>query len=91
MHRLNLLALAVGLFGVGIDFLGGSVFAAQKGFWSVIRLLYLTLGVGVILSVGSARGSLDTSPGEGCSPNAKTVLWDRGCCSASPSPHAPTR
>ena len=51
MHGLYLLALAVGLFGLGIVFLGGFVFAAQKGFWSVIGLLYLTLGVGVILSV----------------------------------------
>ncbi|MDP9475436.1 MAG: hypothetical protein M3R38_07060 [Actinomycetota bacterium] len=40
----------LGLFGLGIAFLGGSVFAAQKGFWLLLGLLYLALGVGVILN-----------------------------------------
>lgn len=40
----------LGLFGLGIAFLGSSVFAAQKGFWLLLGLLYLALGVGVILN-----------------------------------------
>ena len=38
----------LGLFGLGISFLGGSVFAAQKGFWLLLGLLYLALGVAVL-------------------------------------------
>ncbi len=40
----------LGLFGLGIAFLGGFVFAAQKGFWLLLGLLYLALGVAVILN-----------------------------------------
>jgi len=40
----------LGLFGLGIAFLGSSVFAAQKGFWLLLGLLYLALGVAVILN-----------------------------------------
>jgi len=40
----------LGLFGLGIAFVGGSVFAAQKGFWLLLGLLYLVLGVAVILN-----------------------------------------
>ncbi len=40
----------LGLFGFGIAFLGSAVFAAQKGFWLLLGLLYLALGVGVILN-----------------------------------------
>ncbi len=40
----------LGLFGLGIAFVGGSVFAAQKGFWLLLGLLYLALGVAVILN-----------------------------------------
>lgn len=40
----------LGLFGLGIAFLGSSVFAAQKGFWLFLGLLYLALGLGVILN-----------------------------------------
>ncbi|MDQ3638072.1 MAG: hypothetical protein M3426_08780 [Actinomycetota bacterium] len=40
----------LGLFGLGIAFLGGSVFAAQKGFWLLLGLLNLALGVAVILN-----------------------------------------
>ena len=41
-------SVVLGLFGLGISFLGGSVFAAQKGFWLLLGLLYLALGVAVI-------------------------------------------
>lgn len=40
----------LGLFGLGIAFLGGLVFPVQKGFWLFLGLLYLTLGVAVILN-----------------------------------------
>ena len=40
----------LGLFGLGISFLGSSVFAAQKGFWLLLGLLYLALGVVVMLN-----------------------------------------
>lgn len=40
----------LGLFGLGIAFLGSSVFTAQKGFWLLLGLLYLALGVAVILN-----------------------------------------
>ncbi|MBA2566396.1 MAG: hypothetical protein H0V08_01145 [Thermoleophilaceae bacterium] len=42
--------MVLGLFGLGIAFLGGSVFAAQKGFWLLLGLLYLALGTAVILN-----------------------------------------
>ncbi len=38
----------LGLFGLGIAFLGSFVLAAQKGFWLFLGLLYFTLGVAVI-------------------------------------------
>ncbi len=38
-------SMVLGLFGLGIAILGGSVFAAQKGFWLLLGLLYLALGV----------------------------------------------
>lgn len=40
----------LGLFGLGLAFLGGFVFTAQKGFWLFLGLLYLTLGIAVILN-----------------------------------------
>ncbi len=40
----------LGLFGLGTAFLGSSLFAAQKGFWLLLGLLYLALGVVVILN-----------------------------------------
>jgi cytochrome c-type biogenesis protein len=40
----------LGLFGLGIAFLGGFVFSAQRGFWLLLGLLYLALGVAVILN-----------------------------------------
>jgi cytochrome c-type biogenesis protein len=40
----------LGLFGLGIAFLGGFVFSAQRGFWLLLGLLYLVLGVAVILN-----------------------------------------
>ena len=43
-------SVVLGLFGLGISFLGSSVFAAQKGFWLLLGLLYLALGVAVILN-----------------------------------------
>jgi cytochrome c-type biogenesis protein len=43
-------SVVLGLFGLGIAFVGGSVFAAQKGFWLLLGLLYLVLGVAVILN-----------------------------------------
>ena len=43
-------SVVLGLFGLGIAFLGGSVFVAQKGFWLLLGLLYLALGVAVILN-----------------------------------------
>jgi len=41
-------SVVLGLFGLGIAFVGSSVFAAQKGFWLLLGLLYLALGVAVI-------------------------------------------
>ncbi len=43
-------SVVLGLFGLGIAFLGGFVFSAQKGFWLLLGLLYLALGVTVILN-----------------------------------------
>lgn len=43
-------SVVLGLFGLGFAFLGSSVFAAQKGFWLLLGLLYLALGVAVILN-----------------------------------------
>ncbi len=43
-------SVVLGLFGLSISFLGSSVFAAQKGFWLLLGLLYLALGVAVILN-----------------------------------------
>jgi len=43
-------SLLLGLFGLGIASAGGLVFAAQKGFWLFLGLLYLALGVAVILN-----------------------------------------
>lgn len=40
----------LGLFGLGLAFLGEFVFAAQKGFWLFLGLLYLALGIAVILN-----------------------------------------
>lgn len=40
----------LGLFGLGLAFLGGFVFTAQKGFWLFLGLLYLALGIAVILN-----------------------------------------
>ena len=40
----------LGLFGLGIAFAGGPVFAAQKGFWLLLGLLYLALGVVIMLN-----------------------------------------
>lgn len=42
-------SVVLGLFGIGIALLGGLVFSAQRGFWLVLGLLYLALGVAVIL------------------------------------------
>lgn len=63
--RFTLVRSAVlGLFGFGIALLGGSIFAAQKGFWLFLGLLYLALGVGVILNARFRWGLLDRlSPG----------------------------
>jgi cytochrome c-type biogenesis protein len=41
-------SLVLGLFGLGIAFLGGLVFVAQRGFWLLLGLLYLALGVAVL-------------------------------------------
>jgi len=38
----------LGLFGLGTALLGSRVFAAQKGFWLLLGLMYLALGVAVI-------------------------------------------
>ncbi len=43
-------SVVLGLFGLGIAFLGGFVFAAQKGLWLLLGLLYLALGAAVILN-----------------------------------------
>ncbi len=40
----------LGLFGLGIAFLGGLIFPVQKGFWLFLGLLYLALGLTVILN-----------------------------------------
>ncbi len=43
-------SVVLGLFGLGIAFLGSFVFSAQKGFWLLLGLLYLALGVAIILN-----------------------------------------
>lgn len=43
-------SVVLGLFGLGVALLGGAVFEVQKGFWLVLGLLYLALGVGIILN-----------------------------------------
>ncbi len=43
-------SVVLGFFGLATAFLGGFVFAAQKGLWLLIGLLYLALGVAVILN-----------------------------------------
>ena len=40
----------LGLFGLGIAFVGSFIFSAQKGFWLFLGLLYLALGIIVILN-----------------------------------------
>lgn len=44
-------SVVLGLFGLGVALLGEQIFAAQKGFWLFLGLLYLTLGVSIILNV----------------------------------------
>ena len=41
---------ALGLFGLGIALMGSLIFSAQKGFWLLLGLLYLALGITVILN-----------------------------------------
>lgn len=43
-------SVVLGLFGLGIALLGGAIFSVQKGFWLVLGLLYLALGVAIILN-----------------------------------------
>lgn len=43
-------SVVLGLFGLAITFFGSLVFSAQKGFWLILGLLYLALGMGVILN-----------------------------------------
>ncbi|MBA3389568.1 MAG: hypothetical protein M3397_03405 [Actinomycetota bacterium] len=43
-------SVVLGLFGLGVAFLGGLVLSAQKGFWLILGLLYLALGVAVIVN-----------------------------------------
>lgn len=43
-------SMVLGLFGLSVAFLGNLIFSVQKGFWLVLGLLYLTLGLLVILN-----------------------------------------
>ncbi len=43
-------SIVLGLFGLGIAFLGSFIFPVQKGFWLFLGLLYLALGVAIILN-----------------------------------------
>ena len=43
-------SMVLGLYGLGVAFLGGAIFVAQKGFWLFLGLLYLVLGIAVILN-----------------------------------------
>ncbi len=43
-------SVILGLFGIGAALVGGFIFSAQKGFWLILGLLYLTLGIAVILN-----------------------------------------
>ncbi len=43
-------SMILGLFGLGIAFLGSFVFSVQKGFWLFLGLLYLALGVAIVLN-----------------------------------------
>jgi len=64
--RFTLVRSAVlGLFGLAIALLGTFVFTAQKGFWLVLGLLYLVLGIAVILNARFRWGLFDRlSPGK---------------------------
>lgn len=46
----------LGLFGLCVAFIGDLIFPAQKGFWLVLGLLYLALGLLVILNTGFGWG-----------------------------------
>lgn len=43
-------SVVLGVFGLGVAFLGGSIFSVQKGFWFFLGFLYLALGVAIILN-----------------------------------------
>lgn len=43
-------SVILGLFGIGAALVGSFIFSAQKGFWLILGLLYLTLGITVILN-----------------------------------------
>lgn len=49
-------AVILGLFGLSVAFLGNLIFSAQKGFWLVLGLVYLALGLLVILNASFSWG-----------------------------------
>ncbi len=49
-------AVILGLFGLSAAFLGNLIFSAQKGFWLVLGLVYLALGLVVILNASFGWG-----------------------------------
>ncbi len=49
-------SVILGLFGLSVAFLGNFIFSVQKGFWLVLGLLCLALGLLVILNAGFGWG-----------------------------------
>ena len=76
----------LGLFGLSVAFLGNLVFSAQKGFWLVLGLLYLTLGLLIILNAHFGWGIFGRLSIGRFLP--VTTPWAWVCCSASTSRRA---
>ena len=79
----------LGLFGLGIAFLGGFIFPVQKGFWLFLGLLYLTLGVAVILNARFRWGLFGRFSSGRLLPQGKDRSLGLGYCSASTYPRGP--
>ncbi len=68
----------LGLFGLGVAFLGGLIFTVQKGFWLFLGLLYLALGVAVILNARFRWGLFGRLSPERLLPRRKDYSWGLG-------------
>lgn len=84
-------SVVLGLFGLGIAIVGGSVFAAQKGFWLLLGLLYLVLGMAMILNARFRLGLFGRISMGRVLPERGVRSLRLGLLLASTSPRAPTR